>query len=670
MNKFYTLTIALILALAMMFTLVSCVSEVPSNNSVDNSSHIDSESSTDSSTDKNNGTDSSVESSSGTDSSTDNSSGDSTSSTPDSGNEDIACSHTDADRDDYCDKCESYLVVIIDFYAINDLHGKFCDNDSQPGVDELGTFFEKMALTDDHMVILSSGDMWQGSAESVLTNGKIMVDWMNALGFVSMTLGNHEFDWGEDAIRENALLADFPFLAINVYNNSTGKRAEYCSASIMIDRGDIQIAVIGAIGDCYSSISSDMVEDVYFKTGNELTNLVKAEALRLRELGADIIVYSLHDGADSAGSSMSHYDQSLSDGYVDIVFEGHSHQAYVTSDTNGIVHIQGGGENYGLSHVEIAIHTLTGEKSVTAKNIITNGSYAGLEDHAPTEAIEDNYADIIDFAYATLGSVAKKYNGQAVADYVAELYLTAGLDKWGTKYDIVAGGGFLQTRSPYDLQAGAATYADILSLLPFNNRIVLCTVSGSKLSSQFINSTNKNYHVALKDGFASSSVQTGKTYYIVVDMYTALYRYNGLTIVDYYDEGVYARDLLAEAIKRGDLGLGNTTGEYTISSIQSALTTGDSLKVGAETTEFLYYKGKLSDFANTTYGNCYLTDENGTQIYVYGLKDQDGNRYDKMAVKPQEGDTVVICATIKKYQYPAGEIVIELTNSIVMEINP
>ena len=69
---------------------------------------------------------------------------------------------------------------------------------------------------------------------------------------------------------------------------------------------------------------------------------------------------------------------------------------------------------------------------------------------------------------------------------------------------------------------------------------------------------------------------------------------------------------------------------------------------------------------------CQLAERNTglIRIFVYGLNDQDGNRYDKMAVKPQEGDTVVICATIKKYQYPAGEIVIELTNSIVMEINP
>src|SRR5574344_776120 len=45
-------------------------------------------------------------------------------------------------------------------------------------------------------LFLSSGDMWQGSADSNLTHGALMVNWMNIAGFESMAIGNHEFDWG------------------------------------------------------------------------------------------------------------------------------------------------------------------------------------------------------------------------------------------------------------------------------------------------------------------------------------------------------------------------------------------------------------------------------------------------------------------------------------------
>ena len=86
---------------------------------------------------------------------------------------------------------------------MNDLHGKFADTDTQPGVDELSTYLRAATFSNENTILLSSGDMWQGSSESNLTKGLIMTEWMNSLGFVSMTLGNHEFDWGEDAIKDS-----------------------------------------------------------------------------------------------------------------------------------------------------------------------------------------------------------------------------------------------------------------------------------------------------------------------------------------------------------------------------------------------------------------------------------------------------------------------------------
>ena len=107
---------------------------------------------------------------------------------------DPACAHADADDNGLCDLCTLSVLVSVDFYAVNDLHGKFFDTDDQPGVDELTTFFKTMQATNPNTVLLSAGDMWQGSSESNLTKGLILTDWMNELDFAAMTLGNHEFD--------------------------------------------------------------------------------------------------------------------------------------------------------------------------------------------------------------------------------------------------------------------------------------------------------------------------------------------------------------------------------------------------------------------------------------------------------------------------------------------
>ena len=581
--------------------------------------------------------------------------------------------HLDENNDDYCDLCNTYVIVVIDFYVLNDLHGKFCDSDSQPGVDELATYFKQAEQTDDHVVLMSSGDMWQGTAESSLTSGVILTEWMNEMNFVSMTLGNHEFDWGEEPIRTNHQVAEFPFLAINIYNYSTGALADYCTPSVMIERGGVKIGIIGAIGDCYSSISSDMVEDVYFKVGNELTNLVKAESQRLRAEGADIIVYSLHDGYDRGSSGTKpvtstaisgYYDSVLSSGYVDLVFEGHSHQAYTLLDPAGIYHLQGGGENSGLSHVEIAVNSANGNNKVQTAGVVSNYEYRDLPDDPATEALEDKYSDIIEYAYSKLGVVSKTYGDYEIEDEVAKLYLEAGLEKWGNDYDIVLGGGFLRTRSPYDLSAGEKTYADLLSLFPFNNRLVLCSISGSNLKNRFINTSNSDYHCALSSYGSSLSISSSKTYYVVVDTYTALYAPNGLTIVDYFEDGVYARDLLADAIKEGRFE--ESHDGYTLTSIPDALAIGATLGNNQTTTEYYYIKGTVKSAPNSTYGNLYLVDENGNEIYVYGLYDTSGNRYDSMSNKPQAGDTIIVYSTI--YKYVNTSTIIELKNATLISV--
>ena len=584
--------------------------------------------------------------------------------------------HTDSDNDDFCDICASDVAVIIDFYVVNDLHGKFCDTDTQPGVDELGTYFKKMSEIDDNIVLLSSGDMWQGTAESNLTGGVIVTEWMNELGFVAMTLGNHEFDWGEDAIRKNAEVAEFPFLAINIYNNETGELADYCTPSIMIERGGIQIGIIGAIGDCYSSVSSDMVQDIHFKVGRELTNLVKAESDRLRGEGADLIIYSLHDGYGRSSSSTgmigasaisSYYDTALSAGYVDVVFEAHSHQYYSLVDGAGVYHLQGGGENSGLSHLEIKVNSSNGQNKVTQAGFVGNGAYRNLDDDASTEAVEDKYSDIIEYAYSELGIVSREYSDSEIEDYVASLYLEAGLEKWGGEYDIVLGGGFLKTRSPYDLAPGSTTYADVLSLLPFDNRIVLCSISGYDLKNKFINTTNSDYHNSYSSYGDSikNNISNDATYYVVVDTYTAFYAPNNLTVIEFYDDTTFARDLFAQKLMEGAFDIKHDN--YTLTSVEDALNMGASLGDNQATRDHIYVKGTIKSAPEGTYGNLYLVDENGDEIYVYGIFDQQGKPYGSMQNKPYAGDTVVVYGPVYKFVY-GGTTTIELKNAVLIEV--
>ena len=462
--------------------------------------------------------------------------------------------HKDKNDDGKCDGCNESVIVAIDFFAVNDLHGKFDDTDNQGGVDEMTTYFKNAKKNNDHVVLLSSGDMWQGGAESNTTKGKIITDWMNELDFVSMTLGNHEYDWGEAAIKENDKIAKFPFLAINVYDKSTNKRVSYADTSVIVERGGIKIGIIGAIGDCYSSISPEQVQNVYFKVGNDLTALVKAESQKLRNAGADIIVYSIHDGYGSTKSGISqitnynlqkYYDIALSEGYVDMVFEGHTHQKYTLYDSRGVYHLQAGGDNTGVSHLEYGFNYVTGSKKVNSASYLSAGQYADLEGDAIVKTLLNKYSEELKEVNKVVGYNPSYRTSSQLCNIVARLYMEKGIEKWGSKYDIVLGGGFLKARSPYNLPSGDVKYSDLQMIFPFDNELVLCSISGRDLNDKFL-SSRTNYYVKKSAYGESISINNNRTYYIVVDSYTSQYSWNNLTEIARLGPNIYARDLLAD----------------------------------------------------------------------------------------------------------------------------
>ena len=583
------------------------------------------------------------------------------------GNNGACIGHTDINDDEVCDICESSVVAVFDIYALNDLHGKLDDTSSCVGVDELSTYLNNASAENSKTVILSSGDMWQGSAESNLTKGIIVTEWMNEMNFVSMTLGNHEFDWGIEYILENAEIADFEILAINVYDSSTGKRASFCEASVIVERDGVKVGIIGAIGNCRSSISSSLIEGYDFKVGNELTSLVKEESQRLRELGCELIIYSIHDGNENYSSTeypsesemRSYYDVSLSNGYVDVVFEGHSHNSYVHVDKYGVYHLQNGGYDNGISHVELKVNTVKDTVSVSTAEIVENNEYGSLDDDPIIDELLSKYDEYISMAREEIGFNSELRDADFIRQLVASLYLTRGLEKWGDKYNIVLGGGFISARDPGMLPVGTLQYYDVMSVLPFDNEIFLCTINGYKLKRQFMYTSNSNYFVAYSSYGLSieGNINDNQTYYIIADKYSVDYAYNGLTAVESLGSGIFARDLLADYARKGELDT-----SYPTLTIPEALAIGDNMAHNTMTAELYYVDGTVVEITGLEYGNMFIEDIYGNRIYVYGVYDESMNRYDKMTDPPKVGDRVRFLCHVSNYNGP------QLKNAIVITI--
>ena len=448
--------------------------------------------------------------------------------------------------------------VSFDVYAFNDTHGNVKDTYGEGlGISKTTSVIKELSK-DKNTVLLSQGDMWQGSVESNYTRGRLVTEWMNTIGFAAMTVGNHEYDWGGEIVEQNSALAEFPMLGINVLDRYSDERVSYINPSVVITRGDAKIGVIGAIGNCLSSISSSKVRDVYFAKGDALTSLVKEESTRLRnEEKCDFIIYSIH-GSGSRDEADS-YDISLSSqGYVDLVLEGHTHDSYAELDSAGVYHVQCEGNNENIYQITVNVdvnnHVYDVEIPVSIDLSYATSPYKSYPLDNDVEALFEKYYDDYSFAYETIGRVAQGKNSSALKSKVADLYLEAGLKKWGKNYDIVLGGGYISCRGNNYLPAGNVNYAQLAALFPFDNDIVLCSVMGYYFRNTYFVKGNSNYFTnwtEYGEGIRSS-INNYDTYYLITDSYSSDYAYNHLTVVDILESGTYARDLLADYIAAGN----------------------------------------------------------------------------------------------------------------------
>lgn len=98
----------------------------------------------------------------------------------------------------------------------NDMHGKL-DNFSR-----LAYLKDSLAAYYDTIILVSAGDMFSGNpyVDYHSAKGYPIVDLMNKTGYALATLGNHEFDYGQEILAHRIMQAQFPILAANIIDSS------------------------------------------------------------------------------------------------------------------------------------------------------------------------------------------------------------------------------------------------------------------------------------------------------------------------------------------------------------------------------------------------------------------------------------------------------------------
>src|SRR6185437_15946557 len=81
----------------------------------------------------------------------------------------------------------------------------------------------RRALEGQNVLLLNGGDNFQGSLFYATYKGAVEAEFLNQMKFDAMTVGNHEFDDGEDALVAFLEKVQFPVLSANVHPNAQSK---------------------------------------------------------------------------------------------------------------------------------------------------------------------------------------------------------------------------------------------------------------------------------------------------------------------------------------------------------------------------------------------------------------------------------------------------------------
>jgi sulfur-oxidizing protein SoxB len=206
---------------------------------------------------------------------------------------------------------EAYALTSEDFGALAGTYGKV------GGLDRMATLVKAIrAERPDNTLLLDGGDTWQGSYTALKTQGKDMVDVMNALSVDAMT-AHWEFTYGSERVEELKDALNFPFLAGNVVDNEWQESVFDSTATF--ERGGVKIAMIGQAFP-YTPVANPryMIPSWSFGIREKLVQKRVDEA---RAGGAELVVLLSHNGFDVDRKLASRVKG------IDVILTGHTHDA-------------------------------------------------------------------------------------------------------------------------------------------------------------------------------------------------------------------------------------------------------------------------------------------------------------------------------------------------------
>ncbi len=337
------------------------------------------------------------------------------------------------------------------------------------------------------VILLSAGDQFSGSLFFTTYQGQAEAEFMNAIGFDAMVLGNHEFDLGTEPLAAFIKAVEFPVAYGNTDATGDEFMADLNPDPVILEVDGHRIGIVGAVAPETAEISSP-------GDGIVFTDTVETMSRHIEELqadGVDHIIGLTHVGVTSDLEIASQVAG------LDILIGGHSHTLFSNTVEDApyeYPHMVEGPEGYQTPVVQAGAYTkylghatptFDDEGNVTEFTGDTMLLDASVEPDAATlERVAEMAGPIEELKSRRVGETSTLIDGsrdtcRAMECTMGNLVADAMLDRvkdQGVTIAVQNGGGLRAS-----IEAGTVTMGDVLTVLPFQNTLSTFDIKGAAL---------------------------------------------------------------------------------------------------------------------------------------------------------------------------------------------
>lgn len=386
----------------------------------------------------------------------------------------------------------------------NDVHGRMDPADGGIGYPVLSSFISQLReRANGNVLLLDGGDVVHGTNLANFFNGENVMNLLGYIGYDAVTLGNHEFNYGLQQLDRNILIGLGRDVA-TVSNNIKlgGKRA--LPAYRIFSFNDFKVGVIGlTTPSTKTQTNPTFVKGIEFE--NALITDLQTTVNEVRSK-ADFVIVLGHIGVEPVGEG-GFTSMSIAKGVngIDLFIDAHSHTKMPQLLYEGSTAIAQTGEyleNIGVEVINVSKdnkvnkleYYLVSEDDIAKPNMSTFLYTRKINEITPDKSVEEyiqsRKVKLEEVFKNPVAKIDKKYDSaravvRATPCELGNVVTTAIAESVGADFGLLNGGSFRA-----DLNPGIITVGDINNTLPFNNLVVLSSITG------------KGIYEALETGYA------------------------------------------------------------------------------------------------------------------------------------------------------------------------